>query len=443
MSFDKIIERKGTYSIKADGLKKHYGREDLISLWIADMDFESPACVKEALQKVVDGGVYGYNTIPDEYFPTIKGWLASEHSWEVDLQWLTFIPGIVKGIGFAINHFTKEGDGIIIQPPVYPPFRNVPQMNGRKVVYNPLIKNENYTCGASTEGMPYYMDFESLEEIGKEGSCKMLVLSNPHNPGGISWDRESLVKLAQICHKYGILVVSDEIHADMPLFGGKHIPFATVSKEAEAISITFGAPSKTFNIAGIVSSFAVVPNAQLREPFYKWLTANEMNSPTIFATTAAIAAYTQGDPWRKEMLQYIEQNILFTENFFADLGADSYQSDSGSCQSGSRGGQSDPGGQLDPRGGQSDSGSGQLIIPIRPQSSFLVWLDCRNLCTKLGLSHDQLVELFVDKAKLALNSGAAFGPGGEGFMRLNVGSSRELLEKAYTQLKEQVLSLLK
>ena len=244
----------------------------------------------------------------------------------------------------------------------------------------------------------------------------MLVLSNPHNPGGISCDRESLVKLAQICHKYGILVISDEIHADMPLFGGKHIPFATVSKEAEAISITFGAPSKTFNIAGIVSSFAVVPNAQLREPFYKWLTANEMNSPTIFATTAAIAAYTQGDNWRKEMLQYIEQNVLFTEEFFADLGTDS---------------------------SHPDSSSSQLIVPIRPQSSFLVWLDCRNLCTKLGLSHDQLVELFVDKAKLALNSGAAFGPGGEGFMRLNVGSSRELLEKAYTQLKEQVLSLLK
>lgn len=422
MNFDKIIERKGTYSIKADGLAKHYGREDLISLWIADMDFESPVCVKEALQKVVDTGLYGYNIIPEEYFPTIKGWLASEHSWEVDQQWLTFIPGIVKGIGFAINHFTKEGDGIIIQSPVYPPFRNVPQMNGRKVVYNPLIKNEAYSCGNSVEGMPYYMDFESLEQIGKEGSCKMLVLSNPHNPGGISWDRESLVKLAEICHKYGILVVSDEIHADMPLFGGKHIPFATVSKEAEAISITFGAPSKTFNIAGIVSSFAVVPNPELREPFYRWLEANEMNSPTIFATTAAIAAYTQGNEWRQQMLKYIEGNILFTEDFFANLVADSSQSDS--CS-------------------KPDSSSQQLIIPIRPQSSFLVWLDCRNLCSKLGLSHEDLVDLFVNKAKLALNSGVAFGPGGEGFMRLNVGSSRELLEKAYTQLKQEVLSLLK
>ena len=416
MDFDRIIERKGTYSIKADGLTKYYGSEDLISLWIADMDFESPVCVKEALQKVVDTGLYGYNIIPDEYFPAIQAWLENEHSWKVDQQWLTFIPGIVKGIGFAINHFTKEGDGIIIQPPVYPPFRNVPQMNGRKVVYNPLIKNEAYSCGNSVEGMPYYMDFESLEEIGKEGSCKMLVLSNPHNPGGISWDRESLVKLAEICHKYGILVVSDEIHADMPLFGGKHIPFATVSKEAEAISITFGAPSKTFNIAGIVSSFAVVPNPELREPFYRWLEANEMNSPTIFATTAAIAAYTQGNEWRKQMLKYIEGNILFTEEFFANLVADSSQSDS--CNK-------------------------QLIIPIRPQSSFLVWLDCRNLCSKLGLSHEDLVDLFVNKAKLALNSGVAFGPGGEGFMRLNIGSSRELLAKAYTQLKEQILSLLK
>lgn len=407
MNLDKIIERKGTFSIKADGLAKYYGREDLIPLWIADMDFESPECVKQALQGVVDCGIYGYNIIPKEYFPTIKEWLYREQEWKVDESWLTFIPGIVKGIGYAINHFTKPGDGIIIQPPVYPPFKNVPELNDRTVIYNPLIKNEEYTCGSSAEGMPYNMDFGGLEQIGKEGKSKMLILSNPHNPGGIAWNRATLERLASVCHKYGILVISDEIHADMPLFGGKHIPFATVSKEAEAISITFGAPSKTFNIAGIVSSYAIVPNDELRVPFYKWLTANEMNSPTIFATTAAIAAYSKGEQWRREMLGYIEENVLFTEEFFSSMAEDGKQ----------------------------------LMIPIRPQSSFLVWLDCRELCKKYAMTHADLVDLFVNKAGLALNSGVAFGPGGEGFMRLNIGSSRKLLERAYGQLKEQVMKL--
>ena len=404
MNFDKIISRKGTNSIKADGLLKHFGREDLVPLWIADMDFESPVCVKKALAEVVDCGVYGYNIIPKEYFPTIKWWLKKEQNWEVEQDWITFIPGIVKGIGYAINYFTSEGDGIIIQPPVYPPFRNVPELNGRKVVYNPLIKNEKYTCGGSVEGLPYNMDFQGLEKIASEGGCKMLILSNPHNPGGIAWDKETLCRLASICHKYGIIVISDEIHADMPLFGGSHIPFATVSAEAAEISITFGAPSKTFNIAGIVSSYAVVPNVQLREPFYKWLGANEMNSPTIFATTAAIAAYREGDQWRKAMLEYIENNVLFTEKFFSTIVSDGKQ----------------------------------LIIPIRPQSSFLVWLDCRELCRKLGYGQPELVDLFVNKAGLALNGGGAFGPGGEGFMRLNIGSSQKLLEEAYNRLKEQI-----
>ncbi len=407
MDFNKVYDRRGTNAIKADSLMKHFGREDLIPLWIADMDFESPLCVKEALQRVVDCGIYGYNTIPKEYLPTIKWWLQTEQNWCVEQQWMTFIPGIVKGIGYAINHFTKEGDGIIIQPPVYPPFRNVPNLNKRKVVYNPLIKNEQYTCGDSAVGLAYEMDFEGLEQIGKSGECKMLILSNPHNPGGIAWNRATLERLASVCHKYGILVISDEIHADMPLFGGKHIPFATVSEEAAKISITFGAPSKTFNIAGIVSSYAVVPNEQLRAPFYRWLEANEMNSPTIFATTAAIAAYREGNLWRKEMLEYLQKNILFTEEFFSSFVADGKQ----------------------------------LILPIRPQASFLIWLDCRELCRKFGMSHEELVDLFVNKAGLALNDGAAFGPGGEGFMRLNIGSSCEVLAQAYGQLKEQVLKL--
>ena len=392
------IDRKGTYSVKVDALKKYYGKDDLLSLWVADMDFKTPECIKDALQGVLDGGVFGYNFIPDNYFPTIAAWLGKMQKWEVDTKWMAFIPGIVKGIGYAINFFTKEGDGIIVQPPVYPPFLNLPKGNNRKLHFNPLIRVEDPDAKYQ-----YRMDFENLEQVASSGECKMLILSNPHNPAGIAWDRETLTRLAEICHRHNILVVSDEIHADMPLFGTEHIPFATVSKEAEQISITFGAPSKTFNMAGIVSSFAVVPNEKIREPFYKWMQVNELSSPTIFATLGAIAAYTKGNEWRIEMLDYIEKNVQFIEKF---------------CKENLDG----------------------LVVPVRPCSSFLVWLDCRGLCKKLfgGPDQQRLVQLFVNDAGLALNDGAAFGMGGEGYMRLNVGCGIEVLQQAMNQLKEAI-----
>ncbi len=393
----KHIERIGTYSVKVDGLQKYYGNGDLVPLWVADMDFKTPDCVREALQSVLDGGVYGYNLIPSDYFPTIAKWLSQKQKWEVEQEWLAFIPGIVKGIGYAINYFTQKGDGVIVQPPVYPPFLNVPKGNGRELVFNPLIRVEDGGKYA------YRMDFDNLREICAKGNCKLLILSNPHNPGGIAWDAETLRELAMICHKYNVLVVSDEIHADMPLFETEHIPFASVCKEAEQISITFGAPSKTFNMAGIVSSFAVVPNKGIREPFYKWMQVNELSSPTIFATLGAIAAYTKGDDWRMKMLDYIEGNVVFVEEF---------------CKN-----------EL-----------GGLIKPVRPLSSFLIWLDCRALCSRLFGCADQqrLVHLFVRKAGLALNDGAAFGPGGEGYMRLNVGCGLEVLRDAMKSLKTAI-----
>lgn len=392
------IDRRGSYSVKVDALAKYYGSEDLIPLWVADMDFKTPDCVREALEGVLEKGVYGYNFIPDNYFPTIASWLKEQQRWEVEQEWLAFIPGILKGIGYVINYFTRPGDGVIVQPPVYPPFINLPKGNGRELVFNPLIRVEE-------EGgpLPYRMDLDNLREIASKGNCRLLILSNPHNPGGIAWDAESLRELASICHEHNIIVISDEIHADMPLFGTEHIPFASVSKEAADISITFGAPSKTFNMAGIVSSFAVVPNPGLREPFYKWMQVNELSSPTIFATLGAIAAYTKGGEWRMKMLDYIEGNVVFVEDY---------------CKHRLQG----------------------LIKPVRPLSSFLIWLDCRELSKKLFGCIDQsrLVHLFVRKAGLALNDGAAFGPGGEGYMRLNVGCGKETLEEAMDKLKEAI-----
>ena len=380
--FDRIIDRRGTDSIKYDNLKERYGRTDLIPLWVADMDFETPPFIVDALKQRMEHAIFGYSAIPEDYWPTVSKWIMEHHGWEVKTEWMTFIPGIVKGIGMAINALLEKGEKVIIQPPVYHPFRLVPQKNGAEVVFNPLRRSGNGS---------YEMDFENLESVCDE-KCRMLILSNPHNPAGIVWPRETLERLADFCHSRGIIVISDEIHCDMALFGNKHIPFASVSPQAAACSITFGAPSKTFNIAGIVSSYAIVPDQELRERFFGWLEASELSAPHLFAPIATAAAFRYGENWRQQMLEYVEGNIRYIEDF---------------CKE-----------------------NIPQIKPLRPQASFLVWLDCRGL----GLSHDELNDLFVNKAGLALNDGEMFNPGGEGFMRLNVGTSRTILKKAMSQL---------
>lgn len=388
--FDKIVDRRGTGALKLDVLKERYGRADLTPLWVADMDFETPSFITDALKQRLEHSLFGYTVEPDDYRPAIIDWIRDHHGWEVRPEWLSYIPGIVKGIGMVVNVFVKPDEKVIIQPPVYHPFRLTPQGNGREVVYNPLIENPDGT---------YSMDFDNLEKVA-DPSCRLLILSNPHNPGGIVWDMETLEKLARFCSSRGIIVISDEIHCDMALYGHKHIPFASVSQEAASCSITFSAPTKTFNIAGIVSSWCVVPDEKLRTRFFGWLKANELDEPNMFAPIATVAALRNGEEWRREMLRYIEGNIDFVINWCAERIPQ--------------------------------------IKPLRPQASYLVWLDCRGL----GLSHDDLIDLFVNKARLALNDGAMFGPGGDGFMRLNVASPRKLLEQALLQLKDAVAGCL-
>lgn len=381
--FDKITERKGTGAIKTDALGKVYGKDDLIPLWVADMDFETPDFIVEALKKRMEHPIFGYTALPENYWETVSKWIEDRHGWKTQCSWMTFIPGIVKGIGMAVNALLEKDEKVIIQPPVYHPFRLIPQKNGREVIFNPLRQMEDGT---------YEMDFENLEAVCDE-RCRMLILSNPHNPAGIVWSRETLEKLAEFCHSRGIIVISDEIHCDMALFGNKHIPFASVSEKAAQCSITFGAPSKTFNIAGIVSSYAIVPDEKLRERFFRWLEASELSAAHLFAPIATMAAFNHGEEWRQQMISYIEGNIRFIEDFCAE--------------------------------------NLPQIKPLRPQASFLVWLDCRGL----GLGHDDLIDLFVNKAGLALNDGEMFSPGGEGFMRLNVGTSRKILEQAMNRLQ--------
>ncbi|MDE5876335.1 MAG: PatB family C-S lyase [Muribaculaceae bacterium] len=387
-NFDTEIERRGSGALKTDALGERYGNPDLIPLWVADMDFATPDFIIDALRRRLDHPVLGYTIEPADYRPAIIDWVRRRHGWELQPEWLSYIPGIVKGIGMVMNAFTEPGDKVIVQTPVYHPFSIVTRLNGRQVVENPL---KELPDGG------YAMDLEHLEKIAP--GCKLLILSNPHNPAGIVWDADTLRRVADICKRNGIVVISDEIHSDMALFGNKHVPFATVSPEAASISITFGAPSKTFNIAGVVSSYSVVSDPELRRRFYSWLEANELADPTLFAPIATIAAYREGEEWLSQMLAYVEDNVRYVEDY---------------CN------------RYIPE-----------IKPLRPQASFLVWLDCR----KLGLDHDSLNALFVDKAGLALNDGEMFGHGGEGHMRLNVGCPRSTLTKALGRLREAVDSL--
>ena len=387
--FDQIIDRHGTGALKLDVLQERYGEADLLPLWVADMDFATPPFVVDALRERLEHPIFGYTVDPKDYWPAVIDWIREHHQFDVKREWLSFIPGIVKGIGMAVNVFTQPGDKIIIQPPVYHPFRLTPEGNGREVVFNPLRQ---------TEDGRYEMDFDNLAAVADE-RCSMLILSNPHNPAGLVWPRETLARLADFCAERGIIVISDEIHCDMALWGLRHTPFAMASDTAAHCSITFGAPSKTFNIAGIVSSYAIVPDDSLRQKFYSWLKANELDEPTLFAPIATVAAFRKGEEWRRQMLAYVEDNIRFVEDY---------------CR------------EHLPQ-----------VRPLRPEASFLVWLDCRAL----GLDHDHLIDLFVRRARLALNDGEMFGPGGEGHMRMNVGCPRATLREALDRLTRAVATL--
>ena len=383
--FNAPIDRRGTHCVKFDALKDMYGRDDLLSLWVADMDFATPDFIIDALKKRLDHPVLGYPVQYDGYWQSVVNWIYNHHGWQVQREWMRYIPGIVKGIGMVVNVFTQPGDKIIIQPPVYHPFRLVPEHNGRDIVTNPLRH----------EGDSYTMDFEQLEQV-IDDKCRILILANPHNPIGITWDKATLARLADIAVKHNLIVISDEIHCDMALYGNKHIPFASVSENAARCSITFGAPSKTFNIAGIVSSYAIVPDEALREKFFEWLTANEMDMATIFAMVATEAAFSEGEEWRQQMLSHIESNIDFVDEYLkANI---------------------------------------PEVRAIKPQASYLVWLDF----SALGLEHEKLIDMLVNDAHLAMNDGAMFGIGGEQHTRLNVGTQRAVLEQAMSQLKEAI-----
>lgn len=384
-NFDEVIDRHNTDAVKIERCKALFGTENVLPLWVADMDFRTPDFILDAIRTRCDHPIMGYTMLPKGFLPALINWIKQLHGWNVKREWVGFMPGIVSGIAFAVKTFSNPGDEIIIQPPVYYPFIHVVQKNNRELVYNQLKEVNG----------KYEMDFDDLEEKITD-KTRMLILSNPHNPGGRAWDADTLKRLAEICSKQNIIVISDEIHSDLILHGQSHIPFATVSEAAANISLTYMAPTKTFNIPGLVTSSYIIPNATLRAKFANYLDKTEQSGGNIFAYVATQAAYEKGDEWRKKMLEYVQGNIDYVVNFLKN--------------------------------------NIPQIKPMIPEATYLIWLDCKEM----GFDTDGLQDFFVQKAGLGLNKGTIFGPGGEYHLRLNTACPRSVLVQAMNQLQSAI-----
>ncbi|MCI6887653.1 MAG: pyridoxal phosphate-dependent aminotransferase [Lachnospiraceae bacterium] len=384
--FDTVIDRRGTNSLKYDCAKERGKREDVLPLWVADMDFRTAPEILERLEQVVQHGIFGYSEGKEDYFLAVQHWYKEYFSWETKERWLVKTPGVVFAIAAAIRAFTKEGDGVLLQQPVYYPFRETIADNHRVPVNSPL-KQVNGR---------YEMDFEDLEKKIRENHVKLFLLCSPHNPVGRVWEEWELRKVGEICLRYGVLVVSDEIHSDFTYEGHTHHVFAGLSPEFSEITITCTAPSKTFNLAGLQISNIFIPNAKLREAFKKAIAAAGYSQVNLMGLTACQAAYEKGRPWLEEVKAYLANNLAFVREYLKE--------------------------QL------------PQIRLVEPEGTYLLWLDFRAL----GLTEKQREDLIVRKARLWLDSGAMFGPDGEGFERINIACPRSTLRQALEQLKEAV-----
>lgn len=384
-NFDKTIDRTTSNAVKYDLRKAYFGKADVIPLWVADMDFASPECIRNAVTERAKHEIYGYSLKPEGYNASIQKWLSKNHAWEIPKSSISFSPGVVPGLVLSIMAFTNPGDKIIVQTPVYFPFFISIEENEREMVINPLKETDGY----------YEMDFEDLKSK-IDSKTKMILLSSPHNPVGRVWKKEELEELVDICVANDILIVSDEIHSDLVFAPHKHIPIATVSEKAKQQTLTFMAPSKTFNIAGLSSSFVIIENEKLLKKYNAILDSFHLFLGNIFGTIATEAAYNHGKEWLEQMLEYTEENIDFVSSFFK-------------------------------------KNIPQLHF-IKPEGTYLLWIDFKAL----GMTDAELKEFLVHKAGIGLNSGNIFGENGSGFMRMNVACPRALLEKALNQLKDAV-----
>jgi len=380
--FDTPSDRTGTDCLKWDYLEAFFGRGDLNALWVADMDFKAPPEILGPIIQRAQHGIFGYTAKPDDFYSAVVNWFQKRYRWNIERNWIVATPGVVPALNFAIQTFTEPGDGIIIQPPVYFPFEESIRLNGRTTLNNELILRE----------ARYEIDMADLEEKAKH--AKMLVLCSPHNPVSRVWTTEELLEVGRICEKYGMMVFSDEIHADIVFKPYVHRPIAALSQYLIDNTISAYATSKTFNLAGLQLSVNIIPNEDIREDFKGCLAKLHMNMSNIFGITGTQAAYTHGGEWLDQLLDYLWNNYSAVSSFMKENIPE--------------------------------------INVLKPEGTFLLWLDCR----KLNLTDDKLASLFVNKAKLALSNGEMFGPGGSGFMRLNIACPRNNLLEAMKSLKE-------
>lgn len=386
MNFNEIIDRSGRGAIKTGRNKQLFGTEDVLSMWVADMEFRSPECVSNAIRETLEYGVLGYHEPMHSFYDAVINWQKVQHQMHVEKDWITYIPGVVTAIAVAINAFTEEGDKIVVQTPVYFPFFEYPRRNNRTVLRNALIEQDGN----------YVMDYDDLEKHFQEGA-KMLILCSPHNPVGRIWQKEELEKVAVLAEKYNVIVVADEIHSDLALDDSLVVSYATISEAAAMHSVTLMAPSKTFNVAGLAASVAIIKNNKMRTVFVEQESKYELHSANFLGPVAMTAAFNEGGEWRREMLAHLSGNVDFAMDYFQ---------------------------KYIPQ-----------IKPWRPQASFLLWLDCRDL----ALKDKELLAFFVEKAKLGLSPGVMFGREGRGFMRMNFAVPRPILEQALEQLKNAFL----
>lgn len=387
--FDTVIDRRNTDCAKWDGMAPLFGTNDLLPMWVADMDFTAPPEVIEALRERVEHGIFGYTRRFEPYREAIAGWFLRRHDWKINTDWIRHAPGVVPALAAAIMAFTQPGEGILVQPPVYYPFFSTIKGRGRTVVENPLkLVNGRFE-----------MDFDDLEKKLDDSAVKLVFLCSPHNPVGRVWSREELVTFGAICAARGVVVVSDEIHCDILYKGARHTPLADVSDAMRESTITTIAPSKTFNIAGLATAAVVIPSKRLRDNYQSVIDFVHIDGGNVFGTTALEAAYTKGDAWLDELLHYLEGNLAFIDTFLAEHLPE--------------------------------------VSLLRPEGTYVPLLDCRSL----KLSGPQLEKLLVEKGKVALDGGHWFGTGGEGFVRINIATPRSLLKDGMERITRAIGSL--
>lgn len=387
-NFDKIIDRTNNFSAKWSEMNKNFGTNDLLPMWVADMDFLTAPCVMEALKDRLEQGIFGYTTRPSSYNESIVNWLDNRFSWKINQEWLMFSPAVITSISLLIQNLTQKNDKIMIQEPVYSPFHSIVESNERNLVISPLVKLDDGS---------YVMDYEDIEAKIKD--VKVFILCNPHNPVGRVWTREELTRLGEICLKHNVLIISDEIHSDIILKNHKHTPFASISKEFRENTITCMAPTKTFNLAGLQSSFLVISNPYYYEVMDKAFSILDIKRNNAFSLVATEAAYNYGEDWLYELIKYIEDNVDFAIDYIKNH-------------------------------------MPQLKVK-KPEGTYLLWVDFSNL----NVDKKDLKNALINKGRIALSDGSSFGIGGDGYYRINLACPRSMVLEGLKRIEFAIKSL--